>query len=111
MKSKILLLLTLILLNSCNTNTNLYKSIRGNALGTTYSVIVETKSNESLIEDQIDSIFNQVNLSMSTYIDSSIITRVNKSAKPVKGKGGCSHQNQTSDAQSKENFDQSKTLS
>ena len=84
MKSKILLLLTLILLNSCNTNTNLYKSIRGNALGTTYSVIVETKSNEGLIEDQIDSIFNQVNLSMSTYIDSSIITRVNKSAKPVK---------------------------
>ena len=83
MKSKILLLLTLILLNSCNTNTNLYKSIRGNALGTTYSVIVETKSNESLIEDQIDSIFNQVNLSMSTYIDNSIITRVNKSAKPV----------------------------
>ena len=84
MKSKILLLLTITLLNSCNTNTNLYKSIRGDALGTTYSVIVETKSNEGLIEDQIDSIFNQVNLSMSTYIDSSIITRVNKSAKPVK---------------------------
>jgi len=83
MKSKILLLLTITLLNSCNTNTNLYKSIRGNALGTTYSIIVETKSNEGLIEDQIDSIFNQVNLSMSTYIDSSIITRVNKSAKPV----------------------------
>ena len=83
MKSKTLLLLTLTLLNSCNTKTNLYKSIRGNALGTTYSVIVETKSNEGFIEDQIDSIFNQVNLSMSTYIDSSIITRVNKSAKPV----------------------------
>lgn len=83
MKSKTLLLLTLTLLNSCNTNTNLYKSIRGNALGTTYSVIVETKSNEGFIEDQIDSIFNQVNLSMSTYIDSSIITRVNKSSKPV----------------------------
>lgn len=83
MKSKILLILTLTLLNSCNTNTNLYKSIRGNALGTTYSVIVETKSNEGFIEDQIDSIFNQVNLSMSTYIDSSIITRVNKSSKPV----------------------------
>ena len=83
MKSKTLLLLTLTLLNSCNTKTNLYKSIRGNALGTTYSIIVETKSNEGFIEDQIDSIFNQVNLSMSTYIDSSIITRVNKSAKPV----------------------------
>ena len=83
MKSKTLLLLTLTLLNSCNTKTNLYKSIRGNALGTTYSVIVETKSNEGFIEDQIDSIFNQVNLSMSTYIDSSIITRVNKSSKPV----------------------------
>ena len=62
MKSKTLLLITLILLNSCNTNTNLYKSIRGTALGTTYSVIVETKSNEGLIEDQIDSIFNQVYL-------------------------------------------------
>jgi len=83
MKSKTLLLLTLTLLNSCNTKTNLYKSIRGNALGTTYSIIVETKSNEGFIEDQIDSIFNQVNLSMSTYIDSSIITRVNKSSKPV----------------------------
>ena len=51
MKSKIHLLLTLSLLNSCNTNTNLYKSIRGNALGTTYSIIVETKSKEDLIED------------------------------------------------------------
>ena len=83
MKSKILPLLTILILNSCNTNTNLYKSLRGNALGTTYSVIVETKSNEGLIEDQIDSIFNQVNLSMSTYIDNSIITKVNKSSIPV----------------------------
>ena len=51
MKSKTLFFLTIILLNSCNTNTNLYKSIRANALGTSYSVIVETKSNEGLIED------------------------------------------------------------
>ena len=77
MKSKILLLLTLTLLNSCNTNTNLYKSIRGNALVTTYSVIVDAKSNEGLIEDQIDSIFNQVNLSMSTSMPDCVHQLVN----------------------------------
>ena len=73
MKSKILLLLTLPLLNSCNTNTNLYKSIRGNAPGTTYSVIVETKSKEGLIEDQIDSIFNPVSYTHLTLPTTSMV--------------------------------------
>ena len=45
--------------------------------------IIETEIKESLIRKKIDSIFEVVNSSMSTYIDNSIISKVNISDKPI----------------------------
>ena len=49
----------------------------GNAFGTTYSIIYF--SNEKLdVQKEIDSVFNVVNQSMSTYVPSSDISRINQ---------------------------------
>ena len=42
----------LFLIISCDNTANEYKRIRGNALGTTYSVIIETEEEESLKEQE-----------------------------------------------------------
>ena len=80
---KIVSFFLLLIITSCNNDVNDYKRIRGNALGTTYSIIVDTEIKESIIKQKIDSIFEVVNNSMSTYIDTSIISKVNLSDKPV----------------------------
>ena len=68
---------------SCNNDSSNYKRIQGDALGTTYKVIVQSESNSSEIKQSIDSIFEVVNNSMSTYRTNSIISRVNQSQNPV----------------------------
>jgi thiamine biosynthesis lipoprotein len=80
--NQLIFLFTLFFISSCN-NANEYKRIRGSALGTSYSIIVDTKVKEHLIKEKIDSIFEVVNNSMSTYSDSSIISKVNLSDQPV----------------------------
>lgn len=80
---KIISLLSLLLI-SCNLDSTNYKRIQGDALGTTYKVIVQSESNSSLIKQSIDSIFEVINNSMSTYRSNSIISRVNQSQNPVK---------------------------
>tara|TARA_B100000963_G_scaffold98323_1_gene84915 strand:+ start:3233 stop:4231 length:999 start_codon:yes stop_codon:yes gene_type:complete len=72
------------LLISCNVDSLNYKRIQGDALGTTYQVIVQSESNASEIKQSIDSIFEVVNNSMSTYRSNSIISRVNQSQNSVK---------------------------
>ncbi len=72
-----------ILLTSCNNNYYDYKRIQGNALGTSYSIIVDTEIQEHIIIEKVDSIFEVLNNSMSTYKDSSIISKVNLSDQPV----------------------------
>tara|TARA_B100001057_G_scaffold78834_1_gene73987 strand:+ start:185 stop:1183 length:999 start_codon:yes stop_codon:yes gene_type:complete len=72
------------LLISCNVDSLNYKRIQGDALGTTYQVIVQSESNVSEIKQSIDSIFEVVNNSMSTYRSNSIISRVNQSQNSVK---------------------------
>ena len=72
-----------LLLISCNNDSSNYKRIQGDALGTTYKVIVQSESNSSEIKQSIDSIFEVVNNSMSTYRTNSIISRVNQSQNPV----------------------------
>ena len=79
---KIISFLSLLLI-SCNVDSSNYKRIQGNALGTTYQVIVKTESYPNLIKQSIDSIFEVVNNSMSTYRTNSIISRVNRSQNPV----------------------------
>ena len=76
--------LLLLLLISCGTDSSIYKRIQGDALGTTYNVIVQSELNSSKIKKSIDSIFEVVNNSMSTYRTNSIISRVNQSQNPVK---------------------------
>ena len=80
---KIFSLLSLLLI-SCGTDSSIYKRIQGDALGTTYNVIVQSELNSSKIKESIDSIFEVVNNSMSTYRTNSIISRVNQSQNPVK---------------------------
>lgn len=79
---KIISFLSLLLI-SCNDDSSFYKRIQGDALGTTYKVIVQSEYNSSVIKQSIDSIFEVVNNSMSTYRTSSIISRVNRSQNPV----------------------------
>ena len=80
---KIISILSLLLV-SCNNESSNYIRIQGDALGTTYNVIVQSKSNSNQIKQSIDSIFEVVNNSMSTYRSNSIISRVNRSQNPVK---------------------------
>ena len=80
--SKIISFLSLLLI-SCNVDSSFYKRIQGDALGTTYKVIVQSEYNSSIIKQSIDSIFEVVNNSMSTYRTNSIISRVNQSQNPV----------------------------
>ena len=80
---KIISFLSLLLI-SCNADSLNYKRIQGDAFGTTYQVIVQSESNSSKIKQSIDSIFEVVNNSMSTYRSNSIISKVNQSQNPVK---------------------------
>ena len=79
---KIISFLSLLLI-SCNVDSSSYKRIQGDALGTNYKVIVQTEYNSNVIKQSIDSIFEVVNNSMSTYRTNSIISRVNQSQNPV----------------------------
>ena len=79
---KIISFLSLLFI-SCNVDSSFYKRIQGDALGTTYKVIVQSEYNSSVIKQSIDSIFEVVNNSMSTYRTNSIISRVNRSQNPV----------------------------
>jgi len=80
---QIIFLFSFFFLTSCDNNVNDYKRIRGNALGTYYSIIVDTEIKQHLIKEKIDSLFEVVNNSMSTYMDSSIISKVNLSDQPI----------------------------
>ena len=80
---KIFYLFSLLLI-SCGSDSSIYKRIQGDALGTTYNVIVQSELNSSKIKESIDSIFEVVNNSMSTYRTNSIISIVNQSQNPVK---------------------------
>ena len=73
-------ILFFLILFSCNQNTK--TTLQGIAFGTTYSVqyFSEDQIDYSI---QLDSIFDLINNSMSTYIDTSIISRINNN-EPVR---------------------------
>ena len=52
----------------------------GQAMGTSYSVIFEAPSGRAVSQVRVDSLLDALNLSLSTYVDSSIISRVNTSS-------------------------------
>ena len=77
---KIRLILFSLLFLSCFTENNTI-NIKGNALGTTYNILLDTSEEKLSLSKSIDSIFDVINNSMSTYIESSIISDVNRNIK------------------------------
>ena len=73
-----------ILLNiSCDFEPN-YTLLKGSTFGTYYQVkFFEVDKNNSTIEREIDSIFDRFNSSLSTYISSSTISKVNRNEKVI----------------------------
>ena len=57
-----------------------YKKISGLTMGTTYSIIYKPHK-KITTKETIDSILRSINLSVSTYIDTSTISKINNSAK------------------------------
>ena len=78
--NKFRLILFSTLFFSC-INKNDIININGDALGTTYNIILDSRLDKSDLSKSIDSIFNVINNSMSTYLESSIISNVNKNIK------------------------------
>lgn len=80
--SQILFLLLLFVAAGCNTEKKV-THLQGETMGTYYNIkyIGETEKN---VQHQIDSLLKVINMSMSTYIDSSIISRFNQDTIPVK---------------------------
>ena len=78
------ILFLFILLNiSCDLEPN-YTLLKGSTFGTYYQVkFFECDESNHLIEKEIDSIFNHFNNSLSTYIQSSIISKVNRNEKVI----------------------------
>ena len=80
---KISLLIIISILFSCKQNpkTKQYY-FQGEALGTTYHIkAISNKQSEIVSKKDIDSVINAVNQSLSTYIPSSLISRINKGEK------------------------------
>ncbi|MEC7773222.1 MAG: FAD:protein FMN transferase [Bacteroidota bacterium] len=78
--NKFRLLLLFILFISCINEKNTF-NIKGDALGTTYNIIIDSSLEKIDLSKSIDSIFSVVNNSMSTYLQNSIISDVNKNIK------------------------------
>ena len=73
------LFLVLIILNfSCDIEPN-YKVLKGSTFGTYYQIkFFEYDQKNPIIDKEIDSIFDKFNSSLSTYISSSTISKVNR---------------------------------
>lgn len=76
MKFTGLLLLAVALLASCQPKKSEYFKISGFAQGTSYSITYENSTNQDYTQD-IDSILNAFNKSLSIYDSTSIISRMN----------------------------------
>jgi len=77
MKSKILFLGLVVLFFNCAPKEKVKNRTWGNALGTTYSIIY-IADEELDYQKEIDSVFQVLNQSMSTYIPSSDISKINE---------------------------------
>ncbi|MGZ8542239.1 MAG: FAD:protein FMN transferase, partial [Chitinophagaceae bacterium] len=77
MKFIFLINVILLLLINCKQGTNKTIKIAGNAQGTTWQItwLSESKSDYN---EAIDSLLNRIDLSLSTYVPASIISRINK---------------------------------
>ncbi len=71
---------TLILICSCKDSNSYYDNFEGYAQGTTYSVIFENKGklNAPDLKSEVGKILSDFDMSLSLYVDSSILSRVNR---------------------------------
>src|SRR5688572_23497401 len=77
MKFIFLRVVAFLLLINCNQESNKIIKISGNAQGTTWQITYLSENNSNY-KEAIDSIFNRIDLSLSTYAPASIISRINK---------------------------------
>ena len=69
-----------VILGGCSTPSPSPLHINGYTMGTTYQVTISgTSMDIAAVQTSIDSLLEMINLSMSTYIDSSLISRINAS--------------------------------
>ena len=74
---KVYLIVLSLFFYSCSSNDSIHE-INGFTMGTTYSIkIVATTADVVKIKSNIDNMLNSINMDMSTYIDSSSISRFN----------------------------------
>ena len=76
MKSNILYLAIVVFFFSCGPKKGVKNQAWGNALGTTYSIIY-IADKQLDYQQEIDSVFQVLNQSMSTYIPTSDISKIN----------------------------------
>lgn len=77
MKNTVYLFGLMVFLFNCRPNETVKNQTRGNALGTTYSIIF-IADKELDYQQEIDSVFRVLNQSMSTYIADSDISKINQ---------------------------------
>lgn len=79
-----LISLSILLLNSCGAQSDKnYSRLTGEALGTYYSVIVNSPATDTATQQAIDSTLDAINAVFSIYDSSSVITRFNRAASYV----------------------------
>lgn len=76
------LLTSLIVITACNNNKKKLIQIVGNAQGTTYHITYISENNVNY-KKSIDSLLNVIDLSMSTWIPNSIISKINNNEPKV----------------------------
>jgi thiamine biosynthesis lipoprotein len=81
-KTLFIVLSTFVLLTSCTTNKKEIIKIEGNSQGTTYHITYLT-DNGKIYKSAVDSLLTNIDLSMSTWIPNSIISRINHNDKHV----------------------------
>lgn len=79
---KVLLFISVVLLISCSKETP-YQNLQGNAFGTTFNISYQDGLNRDFTK-QIDSLIYEMNNSLSTYMSSSIISKINSGNKSIK---------------------------
>lgn len=86
MKSKISIFTILVLLHftSCK-KTNIYDNFTGFVQGTTYSIVFENNRNlnPQELKSDVENILHDFDMSLSLYIDSSILSRVNRNEEVI----------------------------
>jgi len=79
-KSQTCLLLLFLIIAGCSNNKKDYSTIAGVAQGSTYSMIIENSNHfdASEVNNKVGEILHAFDMSLSLYVDSSIVSRINR---------------------------------